>query len=115
MMEMSFRMHGGVTSLQSYLEGVRTRFLLVHAAAASYLRVSAPDLRERLAGGDSLGDLAQFEGRSLDGLRRTVIEALRAAPAGDHGAEFDGFVEELAEDLIWVPGGPESLRDSGVA
>jgi len=88
-MEVSFRMHGGVTSLQSYLEGVRARFLAVHVAAATYLRMSAPDLRERLAGGDSLGDLAQFEGKSLDGLRRTVVEALRAAPAGDHGAELD--------------------------
>ena len=114
-MEVSFRLHGGMTSLQSYLEGVRARFLAVHLAAATYLRVSAADLRERLAGGDSLGDLAQFEGKSLDGLRRTVIKALRAAPAGDHGAGFDPFVEELAEDLIWAPGGPERLRDSSVA
>ena len=113
-MEASFRMHGGMTSLQTYLEGVRARFLAVQLAAATYLRVSASDLRERLAGGDSLGDLAQFEGKSLDGLRRTVIEALRTASAGHHGAEFDPFVEELAEDLIWVPGGPEHLRDSSV-
>jgi hypothetical protein len=109
----SFRMHGA-TSLQEYLEDVRTRFLAVNAAAAAYLCMSATDLRERLAGGDSLGDMAQFEGKSLDGLRRTVASALRGMPAGGHNAEFEPFIEELAEDLIWVQGGPERLRGSGV-
>ena len=110
----SVRMHEA-TSLQSYLEDVRTRFLAVHAAAAAYLCVSATDLRERLAGGDCLGDLAQFEGKSLDGLRRTVVSALCGIPAGPHRVEFEPFIEELAEDLIWVQGGPERLRDAGAA
>jgi hypothetical protein len=109
----SFRMHGA-TSLQEYLEDVRTRFLAVNAAAAAYLCMSATDLHERLAGGDSLGDMAQFEGKSLDGLRRTVASALRGISAGAHNAEFEPFIEELAEDLIWVQGGPERLRGSGV-
>ena len=110
----NFRMHGA-TSLQEYLEDVRTRFLAVNAAAAVYLCMTATDLRERLAGGDSLGDMAQFEGKSLDGLRRTVASVLRGVPAGAHHHEFEPFIEELAEDLIWVQGGPERLRGSGVA
>jgi hypothetical protein len=111
-MEASIRMPGGTNSLQAYLEDVRTRFLEVHAAAATFLGVSAGDLRRRLGDGDSLGDLALFEGKSLDGLRRTVVNALRGTPEDAHCVEF---LEELAEDLIWVPGGPERLRDSGVA
>jgi len=111
----SFRMRGA-TSLQEYLEDVRTRFLAVNAAAAAYLCMTATDLRERLAGGDSLGDMAQFEGKSLDGLRRTVASALRGVPpAGAHHADLEPFIEELAEDLIWVQGGPERLRGSGAA
>ena len=114
-MEASFRMPGAATSLQAYLEDVRTRFLAVHAAAAAYIAVSSGNLRQRLGGGDSLGDMAQLEGKSLDGLRRAVVGALRGTPEEAGHVEFEPFLEELAEDLIWVQGGPERLRDSGVA
>jgi len=140
-METSMGNNGGATSLQSYLEDVRTRFVAAHAAAAAYIGVSATDLRERLADGDSLGDVAQLAGKGLDGLRRTVVDALRGMPARGgarldafaarllHGRpaadacghrpefepSFEPFLEEIAEDLIWVQGGPERLRGSGVA
>ena len=110
-----------VSSLQAYLEAVRTRFIAVNAAAARYLGIGEADLRERLAAGDSLGDLADFQGRSVAGLRQAILGMLREAPSTPGGAhdavtghdQHPSFLEELVEDLIWVEGGPERLRGPG--
>ena len=125
-MEIRIEVSRGVSSLQAYLEAVRSRFVAVHAAAARYLELGEADLRERLSAGDSLGDLADFQGRSLEGLRQVILDTLRDPPAhaGDGGTSHtipDGrrtddlptFLEELVEDLIWVEGGPEQLRGPG--
>jgi hypothetical protein len=127
-MEIRIEVNGGVSSLRAYLEAVRSRFVAVHAAAARYLEIGEADLRERLTAGDSLGDLADFQGRSLAGLRQVILDTLRDAPgsAGNDGTSHpipDGrrgddsptFLEELVEDLIWVEGGPEQLRGPGDA
>jgi len=127
-MEIRIEVNGGASSLQAYLEAVRTRFVAVNTAAARYLGLGEADLRERLAAGDSLGDLADFQGRSVAGLRQAIVGTLREKPSTPGGADdaatsrvsqtgrADGhpsFLEELVEDLIWVEGGPERLRGPG--
>src|SRR5262245_37189452 len=128
-MEIRIEVNGGASSLQAYLEAVRTRFVAVNAAAARYLGLGEADLRERLAAGDSLGDLADFQGRSVAGLRQAIVGMVRATPSTPGGAaddaatsrviqtgradEHPSFLEELVEDLIWVEGGPERLRGPG--
>jgi len=113
-MEVTIQTRGRPSSLQEYLEATRARFMAVHAAASTYIGVSEAHLRERLAGGDSLGDVAQLEGKSLDGLRRTVVEVLCGILGGAHD-DGSPFLEEIAEDLIWVEGGPDRLRGAAVA
>ena len=117
MMDIRIEVNGGASSLQAYLEHVRRRFVAVHIAAARYLGLGEADLRERLCAGDSLGDLAEFQGRSVAGLRQAILDTLRDGP-GEKSAHDSGtiredhptFLEELVEDLIWVEGGPERLR-----
>ena len=120
-MDIRIEVNGGASSLQAYLEHVRRRFVAVHTAAARYLGLGEADLRERLAAGDSLGDLADFQGRTVIGLRQAILASLRSRP--DEGSAHDAaavhedhptFLEELVEDLIWVEGGPERLRGRNV-
>ena len=57
---------------------------IVLAAGALYLGLEARDLRDLLAVGFSLVDVAELRGRSLVGLARTIAEALRRT--GSHAA-----------------------------
>lgn len=47
-------------------------------AAADYLGLSPAQLRKRLAGGDSLADVAQAQGKSVDGLEQALVDAAKA-------------------------------------
>jgi hypothetical protein len=121
-MDIRIEVNGGASTLQAYLEHVRRRFVAVHTAAARYLGLGEGDLRERLSAGDSLGDLADFQGRSVVGLRQAILGTLREGPDEEsthHTSAADDdhptFLEELVEDLIWVEGGPERLRGRDVA
>ena len=51
--------------------------LTVHTAGALYLGLGGRDLRDLLAVGFSLVDVAELRGRSLVGLARTIADALR--------------------------------------
>jgi len=120
-MDIRIEVNGGASSLQAYLEHVRRRFVAVHIAAAGYLGLGEADLRERLSAGDSLGDLADFQGRSVVGLRQAILASLRDGPDEESTPEsvardedHPTFLEELVEDLIWVEGGPERLRGRNV-
>jgi len=120
-MDIRIEVNGGASTLQAYLEHVRRRFVAVHVAAARYLGLGEADLRERLAAGDSLGDLADFQGRSVVGLRQAILASLRDGPDEEStpdsvalGEDHPTFLEELVEDLIWVEGGPERLRGRNV-
>jgi hypothetical protein len=118
-MDIRIEVNGGASSLQAYLEHVRRRFVAVHIAAARYLGLGEADLRERLCAGDSLGDLADFQGRSVVGLRQAILTSLRDGPDEVHRTaavdeDHPTFLEELVEDLIWVEGGPERLRGRDV-
>jgi len=57
---------------------------IVLAAGALYLGLGARDLRDLLAVGFSLIDVAELRGRSLVGLARTIADALRRT--GSHAA-----------------------------
>ena len=120
-MDIRIEVNGGASTLQAYLEHVRRRFVAVHVAAARYLGLGEADLRERLAAGDSLGDLADFQGRSVVGLRQSILASLQDGRVEEnaHGTaavdeDHPTFLEELVEDLIWVEGGPERMRGRDV-
>jgi len=80
-MTMTIEVRQNATTLSAYLESARTGFVELYAATARYLGIECGDLRERLTGGDSLADLAQFEGRTLEGLRAVLMAVLRSIPA----------------------------------
>jgi phospholipase C len=48
------------------------------AAAASYLRMTTAELRTELAAGQTLREIARSHGRTLAGVRRAVLNAVRA-------------------------------------
>jgi hypothetical protein len=47
-------------------------------AAATYLGLTADELRERLEGGDTLADVAAAEGKTADGLVQAMVDAAEA-------------------------------------
>ena len=47
-------------------------------AASEYLGVGEADLMERLANGESLAEIAQAEGKSVDGLEQAILAAARS-------------------------------------
>jgi hypothetical protein len=84
-MAITIEVRRNATILSAYLANARTGFVGLYAPTARYLGIESGDLRERLTGGDSLADLAQFEGRSLEGLRAVLLAALRSTPASTAG------------------------------
>lgn len=66
-------------------------------AAATYLGLTEAELRERLADGDTLVEIAKAEGKSVDGLVETLVDA---ADKKIDDAVADGRLpEERAADL----------------
>jgi hypothetical protein len=76
-------------------------------AAADYLELSPDELREELADGNSLADIARDEDKSVDGLVRVLVEAAeeRIDDAVASGRLSKNQGEELTEDL------EERIRD----
>ena len=72
---------------------------IVHATAALYLDLGGRDLRDALAVGFSLADVAEWRHRSLAGLERAVQGALRRTRASEAPttAEVDRVLELAAE------------------
>lgn len=74
-------------------------------AAASYLGLDEEELREQLAGGDSLADLAEAAGKSVEGLQDAILEQARtkleeAVSEGDLTRErADTILERLESHL----------------
>ena len=69
--------------------------------AASYLGVTAAELRESLAEGQSLADVAEAEGKSVDGLVDALVgaAATRLDEAVESGRLTDAQRDELLETL----------------
>jgi hypothetical protein len=96
-------------------------------AAASFLGLSEAELREQLADGKSLAEVAEAEGKSVDGLKSALLaeakETLDEAVADDRltDAQRDEALERLEErldDLVersgFGPrGGPRPARFGG--
>ncbi len=69
--------------------------------AASYLGVTVAELREALADGRSLADVARAEGKAVDGLVDTLVAAAEArlADAVEAGRLTDAQRDEVVESL----------------
>jgi hypothetical protein len=70
-------------------------------AAADYLGVTDSELRERLHDGSSLAEIAEAEGKSVDGLVNALVAAAKAdlADAVKAGRLTDAQRDELEADL----------------
>jgi polyhydroxyalkanoate synthesis regulator phasin len=78
-------------------------------AAAGYLDLSRAQLRERLAAGDSLADVAKAQGKSVDGLVQALVDSAeaeldKAVAAGDLTAKqrdaIEQDLEQHAKDVV---------------
>jgi lambda repressor-like predicted transcriptional regulator len=69
--------------------------------AADYLGMTGADVREALRDGKSLADLAKDKGRSVDGLKRALRDAIRedADEAVENGVLTEEQADRLAERL----------------
>jgi len=70
-------------------------------AATSYLGITRDELRNALEGGKSLAEIAEDEGKSVDGLVQALVEEAeqRIDAAVDDGRLTDAQASELKEDL----------------
>jgi hypothetical protein len=77
--------------------------------AASYLGLEEQELRERVRGGETLAEIAEDEGRSVDGLVDALVRSAQerideAVAAGrldeEHAAELKEELEQRITDLV---------------
>jgi hypothetical protein len=89
------------------------------AAAAGYIGMDEAEVREALRDGKSLADLAEEQGKSVDGLKTALRDEIRedADRAVGDGVltkeQADRLVEKLSvavDELVDKPGGPEFDR-----
>jgi len=78
-------------------------------AAATYVGLSEAELRDRIANGDTLAEIAKAEGRSVDGLVQALVKAARekivdAVADGrltqTRANELEADLEERIKDLV---------------
>jgi hypothetical protein len=81
------------------------------SATAAYLGLDTEELRERLRNGESLADVAEAEGKSVDGLEQTMLDATRqrldeAVEAGRLTREqADAMLERIEERIAEIVAG----------
>ena len=94
---------------QAQASAARSRFRAVNEAASSYLGLSTDDLRAQLANGQSLADVAQASGKSVDGLTQAIADAITKT---DGSANATSIAERIvsASPGTQRPGG---FRPSG--
>ena len=112
-MEPTLGSNHGPSATEASGETAATRARVVHAAAALYLGLGSRELSGILDLGLSLADVAEWQGRSAEGLKQALLNAL--GRTGDHHAtgratlvdqlaevaqEGAGAWQELVEDLI---------------
>ena len=81
-----------------------TRAHVVHAAAALYLGIGSRELCGVLDLGVSLADIAEWQGRSVEGLRRALLSALGRTSHDDAtglAALLDQVLELARESGGW--------------
>jgi hypothetical protein len=67
------------------------------AAAAEYLGLTEAELREQLADGKSLADVAEAQGKPVDGLKDTILDGARSAL--DEAVAADRLTQEQADAI----------------
>lgn len=76
-------------------------FFLFHpdelSAAADYLGLTEAELREQLAEGKSLAEIAEAEGKGVDGLKQAILDDARSAL--DEAVANDRLTQEQADAL----------------
>lgn len=95
-------------------------------AAAEYLGLTEDELRNRLEGGDTLAEIAQAEGKTVDGLVSAMVAAaendlaaaveagrLTQEQADEIRADLPQRVEDLVNGKLPGPGGPRGPRWHG--
>ena len=69
----------GAANLQETLLDAQKRSQTINGGAANYLGLSPQDLRAQVEAGESLGDIATAQGKSVDGLKAALLDALKGA------------------------------------
>lgn len=67
------------------------------SAAADYLGLTEADLRKQLFSGKSLAEIAEAEGRSVDGLEQAILDGARAAL--DEAVAADRLTQRMADAI----------------
>jgi hypothetical protein len=67
------------------------------SSAAEYLGLTQAELREQLADGKSLADVAEAEGKSVDGLKQAILAGARSAL--DEAVENERLTREQADAI----------------
>jgi len=86
----------GPTATEAAGQAVPTRADVVHAAAALYLGIGSRELRGVLDLGVSLADVAEWQGRSVEGLEHALLNAL-GRTGDDHATGLATLVGQLVE------------------
>ncbi len=73
-------------------------------AAAEYLGLTQDELREALRDGQSLAEVAEAEGKSVDGLKQAILD--EAKTSLDEAVADERFTREQADEIL------ERLRES---
>lgn len=78
-------------------DGIAVKF----PAAADYLGLTAAELREELAAGKSLADVAEARGKSVDGLKQAIVAEAREQldQAVQNGKLTDDQAKKMLEDI----------------
>jgi hypothetical protein len=89
-------------------------------AAAEYLGLTESELRDRLAGGQTLAEVAKAEGRSVDGLEQALVADAkeRLDEAVENGrltrAQADDLLEHYRDRIDDVVAGARVDRERGL-
>ena len=95
-MEQRLDLSHGPSATEAAGQGVPTRAHVVHAAAALYLGIGSRELRGVLGVGVSLADVAEWQGRGVEGLKRALLNAL-GRTGDDHATGLTGLVDQIVD------------------
>src|SRR5262245_24362918 len=105
------RVAGAPFGAPSCFAAVRVHFDEVERTVARYLGLEVSRIRELVAAGATLADVATARGRSVDELEHVVLDALHAIEA-----DPQHLLADVVEELVWVEGQPgERTRDPAAA
>ncbi len=113
-MEQRLDLSHGPSATEAAGQAVPTRAHVVHAAAAVYLGIGSRELRGVLGVGVSLADVAEWQGRGVEGLKRALLNAL-GRTGDDHATGLTGLVDQIVPDRLAGEAGAAAGRRCGVS